>query len=84
MPLMDTDSAAVRHEACIQAQTLARIVMAKYACFSKALTAGLIAVLCSWDGCLPYQGPCAYSAAQLSKLQPTRLAASRYCFAASP
>ncbi len=43
MPLMDADSTAVRHEGWIQAQTLARIVMTKYACFSKALTAGLIA-----------------------------------------
>ncbi len=47
---MDADSAAVRHEGWIQTQTLARIVMAKYACFSKALTAGIIAgaALAGW------------------------------------
>lgn len=41
--LVDMDSAAVREEAWIQAQTLSQIVNAKYECFRSALGAGLVA-----------------------------------------
>ncbi len=39
----EPDPVAARKEAWIQAQTLAEIVLAKYTCFSRALTAGLLA-----------------------------------------
>jgi len=41
--LADADPVAVRREGWVQAQTLAEIVLGKYTCFSRALTAGMVA-----------------------------------------
>ncbi len=41
--LADADPAAARREGWVQAQTLAEIVLKKYACFTRALTAGMVA-----------------------------------------
>lgn len=41
--LVAADPAEIRKEAWIQAQALSKIVLAKYRCFSKALTCGLLA-----------------------------------------